>query len=110
MDKIDITVDYVAPIPAGNMVEIVQFRDAKGKPLTGIWIKDLMTDVEYGMDFHYENRNIVQWDMPTVWPAEVRSDLEVDKKLRGIVRKCRVMTMRSSKNWMMQTRLSIEKE
>jgi hypothetical protein len=103
----DITVDFAAPIPVGHKVVVIQFK-RKDKVLPGLWITDIDTGVEYGMDFQYEDRNLVNFDKLTVWPIDIRTDLEVDKKVEGRISRCRVLTMRSSMNWIMQTRLQIE--
>ncbi|MFH2141068.1 MAG: hypothetical protein ABIJ97_01500 [Bacteroidota bacterium] len=107
----DITLDFVAPIPTGHNVEVIQFRKKNSdKALIGLWIKDINTGIEYGMDFHYEDRNLVQFNHVSVWPIDIRDDLEIDKKIIGCVTRCRILTMRVNLNWQMQTRLQIEQE
>jgi hypothetical protein len=107
----DITVDFAVAIPIGHHVEAIQFKK-KGtdKVLIGPWIKDLDTGIEYGMDFHYEDRNLVHFDKITVWPIDIREDLEIDKKIIGRITRCRILTMRISMDWLMQTRLQIEQD
>lgn len=107
MKKQDITVDFAAPIPLGHKVEVVQFKK-KDKILIGPWIKDIDTGIEYGMDFHYEDRGFLHFDKLTVWPVDIRSDIDVDKKITGTITRCRVLTMRLNLDWLMQTRLQIE--
>ena len=113
----DITVDYAAPIPVGHKVEVIQFKKKeKGffskketeKVLIGLWIKDLDTGIEYGMDFHYEDKSTVFFGNVTMWPIEIREDLEIDKKFVGRVTRCRILTMRLNLDWQMQTRLQLE--
>lgn len=115
----DVTVDFAAPIPIGHKVEVIQFKKKEKsifnskeseKVLIGLWIKDIDTGIEYGMDFHYEERNTVNFNKVTVWPIDIRSDLEIDKKIEGRITRCRILTMRSSMNWLMQTRLQIEQD
>lgn len=103
----DITVDFAAPIPVGHKVVVIQYK-RKEKVLPGHWIMDVDTGIEYGLDFQYEDRSNVNFNKPTVWPLDVRTDLEVDTKIEGYIRRCRVMTMRWNMNWQMQTRLQIE--
>lgn len=113
----DITVDFAAPIPIGHKVELIQFKKIEKsifskketeKVLLGIWIKDQDTGIEYGMDFHYEDRSSVNFNKVSVWPIDIRQDLEIDKKIIGRIVRCRIMTMRLNMNWLMQTRLQIE--
>ncbi len=117
METTDITVDYVAPIPLGHKVEIIQFKKKKKnisgnketeKILIGPYIKDLDTGIEYGMDFHFEDRSLMNFNKVTVWPIDIRNDLEIDKKIEGSITRCRILTMRINMDWMMQTRLQIK--
>ena len=113
----DLTLDFVAPIPVGNRVEIIQYNeisvDRKGReeafPIKGFWIKDLETGIEYGMSHHFEKRKLWIWHEVQQWPLDVRNDLVIDKKFSGKVIRCRIMAMRSSDNWQMQTRLQVER-
>jgi hypothetical protein len=112
----DLTLDYVAPIPVGNRVEVIQYKevtiDRKGReeinPVKGLWIKDLDTGIEYGVSQHFEKRKLWIWFEVQVWPVDVRSDLVIDKKFTGRVTRCRIMSMRSNEDWQLQTRLFIE--
>ncbi len=113
----DLTFDFVAAIPVGHRVEVVQFKevsvDKKGreseKPVDGLWLKDLDTGIEYGMDDHFEKRKFVVWCRAEAWPFDVRKELVVDKKFEGKVVRCRLMSMRMSSDWQMQTRMLIER-
>lgn len=117
MERIqDLTLDYVAPIPVGNRVEVIQYKevstDRKGReeinPVKGLWIKDLDTGIEYGVSQHFEKRKLWIWFEVQVWPLDVREELVVDKKFTGKVLRCRIMSMRSNEDWQLQTRLVIE--
>lgn len=113
----DLTFDFVAEIPVGHKVEVVQYKevmvDKKGRtsetPVDGLWLKDLDTGIEYGMDDHFDKPSLVVWSRLVVWPFDVRKELVVDKKFEGKVVRCRIMAMRSNQNWQMQTRLLIER-
>lgn len=113
----DLTLDYVAQIPVGHKVEIIQYKtvetDKKGRvtetPVVGLWMKDLDTGIEYGISDHFENRKFVVWNRPEMWPFDIRADLVADKKFAGKVVRCRLMSMRMSQNWQMQTRIQVER-
>ena len=113
----DLTFDFVAAIPVGHKVEVVQFKevsvDKKGResetPVAGLWLKDLDTGIEYGLSDHFEKRKFVVWSRVEPWPFDVRKEIVADKKFEGKVVRCRLMSMRMSNDWQMQTRLQIEK-
>ncbi|HBS88713.1 MAG: hypothetical protein A2W91_18905 [Bacteroidetes bacterium GWF2_38_335] len=104
----DITVDYAAAIPVGHHVKVCKYKTVSGDLLEGLWIKDHDTGIEYGMSHHFEDRKLVSFSKTEVWPFDVRPDLKIEIQVEGKVLRCRLMSLKVSNDWKVQTRMLIE--
>ena len=111
------TVPYVAPIPVGHRVEVLFFIKTGGvfkkketleekHPL----IRDLDSGIEYGSYWHYKKMIAMSEAAytPEEYPLPLRPELEVGRKIIGMVTHCRVLTEAFGTIWKGQTTLQIK--
>lgn len=114
----EIVVVLVAPVPVGHRVEVVWYEevsrglvpgqervdDREHQPL----ITDLDTGVAYGSDWVWGVSRRRRPDVPYEIGGRPRSELRVQKKVTGMVRACRMVTIRGYPELEVQTHLTIE--
>lgn len=111
---------YVAPIPVGHRVEITWTEEVRrglvpgqdrtdGRPHQPV-IVDLDTGVVYLSDWAVGASRRKGPDQPYEVGAGTLSDHRVGRVLRGVVRACRVITVRGFPQLDVQTHLEVEPE
>lgn len=112
-----VVVMYQAPIPIGHQVEIVWYEIIEsgllGKKARSWPHEPLITDVTTGIEYASERWLVSSGVKHGGRPVEVGDELapgaRVLQRLKGYVRKCRVITIRGHE-FDVQTHLSIEPE
>ena len=111
-----VVVMYQAPIPIGHQVEIVWYEIIETGMLGGkkarSWpheplITDINTGVEYASERWLTSAGVKHAGRPVEISDELADGARVLQRLKGVVRKCRVITVRGH-DYDVQTALSIE--
>lgn len=113
-----VVVGYQAQIPIGHRVEVVWYevvesgmfgKKARSWPHEPL-ITDLTTGVEFASERWLEHASTKQSHRPLEVSDELIAGARVLQRLKGIVRKCRVITVRGFSDFDVQTALQIEPE
>lgn len=111
-----VVVQYQAPIPIGHQVEIVWYEVIETSLLGGkkarSWpheplITDINTGVEYASERWLASTGVKHSGRPVEVGDELAAGVRVLQRLKGVVRKCRIVTIRGHE-FDVQTALSIE--
>lgn len=114
----NVVVSYQAQIPIGNHVEIVWYevveagmfgKKARSWPHEPL-ITDLTTGIEYASERWLEHAHSKQAHRPLEVSDELVAGARVLQRLKGVVRKCRVITIRGFSDFDVQTVFQIEPE
>jgi hypothetical protein len=112
-----VVVMYQAPIPIGHHVEIVWYeiietgllgKKAKSWPHEPL-ITDNNTGIEYASERWLASSGVKHGSRPVEVGDELMAGARVLQRLKGVVRKCRVVTVRGHE-YDVQTSLTIEPE
>lgn len=114
---VSVEVVYCAPVPVGHRLEVIYYR----RPGTGgifgskprsephqPLLRDLDTGIEYISDFALGSVGAKYPSQPLAVGDDVVAELEVERRIVGKVRSCRVITVRGFSEFDVQTQLSIE--
>lgn len=112
-----VVVMYQAPIPIGHQVEVVWYEIIESGLLgkkSRSWpheplITDINTGIEYASERWLASIGVKHTGRPVDIGDELAAGARVLQRLRGYVRKCRVITVRGHE-YDVQTALSIEAE
>lgn len=110
-----VVVQYQAPIPIGHQVEVVWYevietgllgKKARSWPHEPLII-DVNTGIEYASERWLASTGVKHHGRPVEIGDELAAGVRVLQRLKGVVRKCRVITIRGHE-FDVQTALTIE--
>ena len=113
----ELVVVYLAPIPVGHRVRVtwhvLEEPGLAGQTRTDSrphqpWITDEDTGVEYRTDWATGTERRRHPDAPYEITDSLRMDVRTERVVRGIVRRCEVITIRGFPELEVQTRLELE--
>jgi hypothetical protein len=114
----EVVVVFAAPVPVGHRVEITWYEavsrglvpsqervdEREHQPV----LRDLDTGVEYATDWFVGASRRKRPDAPYEVGDGARAELREQRRVEGIVRRCRVVTIRGYPDYDVQTHLVLE--